>query len=361
MAIKALKQTVSIGETQKMIHQWKARGVKDSIVTKLLDLYLGMPAYMNAQGVYPLCNFYDIRLSLRFACTTTLLTAVKGCQSFGLVWDETHTKIIAFYSPLWFRKEEETPQDSAQKTPQEMPQEMPQETPQKMPQKMPQEMPQDSAFDNNIIYNINNIYPPEDSREGYPAGNEARNPAAEGGEKAPSEIPPETPGGEKNSSPAAEFFHRLNATPEEKQQVLVPLIDHIAAAHHYTRPRTLQGLVILVNHFLIPHFDAIPRFAQTSHTGRIIWLQNLMKTRHGQGLVGQAIARLGKELTRGLEEKRRKLREFRPVSPFEWKDPDNGIRYYDDPIDGKVEIPRDAPPRPTETAIWNVLSHEWVG
>lgn len=342
MAIKALKQTVSIGETQKMIHQWKARGVNDPTITKLLDLYLGMPAYMNAQGIYPLCNFYDIRVSLRISYTSALVESVKRCQSFGLVWDETHTKIIAFYSPLWYRKEEEKSQDPAHDP--------------------AQDSAQDSAFDNNnIIYNINNIYPPEDSREGYPAGNEARNPAAEGGEKAPSEIPPETPDGEKISSPAAEFFHRLNATPEEKQQVLVPLIDHIAAAHHYTRPRALQGLVILVNHFLIPHFDAIPRFAQTSHTGRIIWLQNLMKTRHGQGLVGQAIARLGKELTRGLEEKRRKLREFRPVSPFEWKDPDNGIRYYDDPIDGKVEIPRDAPPRPAETAIWNVLSHEWVG
>ena len=35
-------------------------------------------------------------------------------------------------------------------------------------------------------------------------------------------------------------------------------------------------------------------------------------------------------------------------------------RYYDDPIDGKVEIPENAPPRPAETAIWNVLSKEWV-
>ena len=96
MAIKALKQSVSISETQKMIHQWKRRGVNDPTITKLLDLYLGMPAYMNSQGIYPLCNFYDLRLSLRFSYTSALVAAVTNCQSFGMIWNEAHTKIIAF-------------------------------------------------------------------------------------------------------------------------------------------------------------------------------------------------------------------------------------------------------------------------
>lgn len=343
MAIKALKQSVSISETQKMIHQWKGRGVNDPTITKLLDLYLGMPAYMNSKGIYPLCNFYDIRLSLRFSYTSALVAAVTNCRSFGMIWDEAHTKIIAFYSPLWYHKEDgnpmESPQDPVLKT------------------------PQDSAFNSNILYNINNIYPPEDSRKGVPTGKEAQNPEETDSEKTPSEIPAETPDGEKTSpapSPATDFFHRLNASPEEKQQVLVPLINSIATSRHYTRPKALQGLVILVNQFLIPYFDADPRFSRNSHTGRIIWLQNLMKTRHGQSLLEQAIARLGSELSKDLEEKRKKLREFRPVSPFEWKDPDKDIRYYDDPIDGKVEIPREAPPRPADTAIWNVISCQWV-
>lgn len=343
MAIKALKQSVSISETQKMIHQWKRRGLNDPTITKLLDLYLGMPAYMDTKGVYPLCNFYGIRLSLRFSYTSALVTAVTNCRSFGMIWDEAHANLIAFYSPLWYHKEDgnptESPQDSVQKT------------------------PQDSAFNSNIIYNINNIYPPEDSRKGYSAGNGVRNAKETDAAKTPSEIPPETPDGEKTSqalSPATDFFHRLNTSPEDKQRVLVPLINRIATSHNYTRPRALQALVILVNQFLIPYFDSDPRFSRNSHTGRIIWLQNLMKTRHGQSLTDQAVARLGSELNKGLEEKRRKLREFRPVSPFEWEDPDKDIRYYDDPIDGKVEIPENAPPRPAETAIWNVLSEEWI-
>lgn len=347
MAIKALKQSVSISETQKMIHQWKRRGINDPTITKLLDLYLGMPAYMDTKGIYPLCNFYDIRLSLRFSYTSALVAAVTNCRSFGMIWDEAHANVIAFYSPLWYHKEEENPteppQDSAQKT--------------------PQDPAQDSAFNSNIIYNINNIYPPEDSRKGYPTGNETQNPAETDRAKTPPEIPSETPDGENissSSSPATAFFHRLNASPEDKKRVLVPLINRIAAGHNYTRPRALQGLVILVNQFLIPYFDSDPRFFKNSHTGRIIWLQNLMKTRHGQSLMEQAVARLDSEMSKDLEEKRRKLREFRPVSPFEWKDPDKGIRYYDDPIDGKVEIPEDAPPRPADAAIWNVLSEEWV-
>lgn len=357
MAIKALKQSVSISETQKMIHQWKRRGLNDPTITKLLDLYLGMPAYMDSKGIYPLRNFYDIRLSLRFSYTSALLAAVTNCRSFGMIWDEAHDNVLAFYSPLWYHKEEgnptEPPQDSAQKT--------------------PQDPAQDSAFNSNIIYNINNIYPPEDSRKGYSVGNEAQNPAemdaakTDAAEtdpaKTPEEIPSETPDGgnlSSSPSPATAFFHRLNANPEDKQRVLVPLINRIAAGHNYTRPRALQGLVILVKQFLIPYFDSDPRFFKNSHTGRIIWLQNLMKTHHGQSLMEQAIARLGNELSKDLEEKRKKLREFRPVSPFEWKDPDKGIRYYDDPIDGKVEIPEDAPPRPTDAAIWNVLSKEWI-
>ncbi|WP_329912864.1 hypothetical protein [Phocaeicola dorei] len=343
MAIKALKQNVSISETQKMIHQWKGRGINDPTITKLLDLYLGMPAYMNSQGIYPHCNFYDIRLSLRFSYTSTLVTAVTNCRSFGMIWDEPHTKVIAFYSPLWYRQENGNPTES--------------------PQKPAQETPQDSAFNSNILYNINNIYPPEDSRKGYSAGNGVRNTEETDSRKTPSEIPAETPDGGKTSpapSSATDFFHRLNATPKDKKQVLVPIINNIATSHHYTRPRALQGLVILVNQFLIPYFDSDPRFSRISHTGRIIWLQNLMKTRHGQSLMGQAIARLGSELNKDLEEKHRKLREFRPVSPFEWKESDKNIRYYDDPIDGKVEIPENAPPRPAETAIWNVLSKEWV-
>lgn len=101
MAIKALKQNVSIREIQKMIHQWKAWGVSDSACLKLLDLYLGMPHFMNEDGVYPINNLYQICLALKTIHTSDILEYIKKCKSFELVWNENRTEILAFFTPLW--------------------------------------------------------------------------------------------------------------------------------------------------------------------------------------------------------------------------------------------------------------------
>lgn len=78
MAIKALKQSISIGGVQKMIHQWKKRGVTDPATLKLLDLYLGLPAFMNSEGIYPISNLYQICLSLKTVHTADVLEAING-------------------------------------------------------------------------------------------------------------------------------------------------------------------------------------------------------------------------------------------------------------------------------------------
>ncbi|WP_301196422.1 hypothetical protein [uncultured Phocaeicola sp.] len=368
MAKKALKQNISICEIQKMIHQWKARGISDSACLKLLDLYLGLPPYMTAEGIYPLRNFYQISQSLKTTHTTILLENIRKCGTFGLVWDENHSKLLGFYSPLWQQVQKK---GTAQNTDSVAGSATTVASPATTAANL-------ATADNNILYNINNnISPSENSLENslenssenlseIPSEISLEN-LSENPSKNLSEIPLENPDGTphgdeapKASSSAKEFFHRINANPEEKQAILVPIIDRIATDRNYTRRRALDTLVILVNEFLIPHFDAQSTFAKTSHNGRIIWLQNLIKTRHGEKLIQQATQKLGETLLKNLEEHRKKLREFRPISPFEWKDADKDIRYYDDPIDGKVEIPADAPPRPCDTAIWNILSKEWM-
>ena len=368
MAKKALKQNISICEIQKMIHQWKARGISDSACLKLLDLYLGLPPYMTAEGIYPLRNFYQISQSLKTTHTTILLENIRKCGTFGLVWDENHSKLLGFYSPLWQQVQKKgTAQNTYSVAGSATTVASPATTAANL-----------ATADNNILYNINNnISPSENSLENslenssenlseIPSEISLEN-LSENPSKNLSEIPLENPDGTphgdeapKASSSAKEFFHRINANPKEKQAILVPIIDRIATDRNYTRRRALDALVILVNEFLIPHFDAQSTFAKTSHNGRIIWLQNLIKTRYGEKLIQQAAQKLGETLLKNLEERRKKLREFRPVSPFEWKDADKDIRYYDDPIDGKVEIPADAPPRPCDTAIWNILSKEWM-
>lgn len=361
MAIKALKQTISIGEIQKMLHQWKAKGVTDSATVKLLDLYLGMPNFMNEQGIYPINNLYQICLALKTIHTADILEYIKKCKSFGLIWNEKQTMIIAFFTPLWHQGN--TTPVAAPTAPVVSPAVSSAVSPAVSPAET------NPKSNDSILYNITNIYPPEDSRQGYPTENPKESPKKNPKESQagirsgnPSEVPDGNPGGKEvpGTSPAKDFFHRINVTPGEKQQILLPLIDSIAARHNYTRPRAAEALVILVNEILIPYFDADPRFLKTTHAGRIIWLKNLLKTRHGDTLMQQAIQKLCKTLVQDVEKKRRKRREFRPISPFEWKDPDKDIRYYDDPLDGKVELPADAPPRPSETAVWNIISQEWV-
>ena len=55
--MKAHKTTLSVRELQKTIGQWKSRKITDSTIAKLLELMLGMTAYMNEDAVYPVENF----------------------------------------------------------------------------------------------------------------------------------------------------------------------------------------------------------------------------------------------------------------------------------------------------------------
>ena len=82
--MKSLKTTISITELQKTIKIWRSRKITDSTIPKLLDLYLGLTAYMNDKHIYPVENFYDIKMSLRFSTTQSLIEAVKGNVEEGL-------------------------------------------------------------------------------------------------------------------------------------------------------------------------------------------------------------------------------------------------------------------------------------
>ena len=164
MAIKALKQNVSISETQKMIHQWKAKGITDSATLKLLDLYLGLTPYMTAEGIYPMRNLYQICQSMKTTHTTTLLENIRKCCSFGLIWNENRTHLLGFYSPLWCDGLKNTPAQAAGSVAELT-----------VPVASPATTAANQATTNNsVLYNINNIIPPEDSRKGDPAGNGAR-------------------------------------------------------------------------------------------------------------------------------------------------------------------------------------------
>ena len=102
--MKANMTTLSIYELRKTIGLWKSRKITDSTISKLLDLYLGVTAYMNDEAVYPVENFYDLGLSLKFKNARCLVEAVRQSRSFGIVPDGNVYGMKSFYSYLWKAK-----------------------------------------------------------------------------------------------------------------------------------------------------------------------------------------------------------------------------------------------------------------
>ena len=137
-----------------MIHQWKAKGITDSATLKLLDLYLGLTPYMTAEGIYPMRNLYQICQSMKTTHTTTLLENIRKCCSFGLIWNENRTHLLGFYSPLWCDGLKNTPAQAAGSVAELT-----------VPVASPATTAANQATTNNsVLYNINNIIPPEDCK-----------------------------------------------------------------------------------------------------------------------------------------------------------------------------------------------------
>ena len=303
--MKPIKNSIPIRELQTLLRQWRRKGLKETTLLKVLELYLGLPNYMNEQGVYPVHHFYDLSVTLKFRTVISMMEAVKLTGSFGWTPGDNKVNVACFYSPLW--KEISTD----------------------VPAKMPADLPANVQVENNISNNINHLSSPPEI-----------NPSEEG----------------------RKFFHEINENPAEKAEVLQPLIVWFQQQEPgLTREEACADVVHLVNELLIPHFIAQEKFLRMKHNGRLAWLKNLLKTVHGRELMKKA-AEAGKQ--RRLQQKQQALAEVkqknRPLSPYEWTDPTSGIRFYEDSVEGVVTIPKEAPPRPSEDCFWNVIQQCWM-
>lgn len=331
--MKSKKANISVTELQSIIRQWKSRKITDSTISKLLELYLGMTGYMKEDRTYPIENFYDIKLSLHFATTQALIEAVKKCRSFGFILNEDQKQIKGFYSPLWYN------QNGEKQTNQE-------ENPTDSTLNLPQAFAQTSAPNN-----IYNIYTKGDS------SNEVLSPQGESTSTEDSSKKNITT--EDSLAAAKEFFHLINETPVQKERIFTPLIDWFQQHEKLPRKEACDNLVLMVNDSLIPYFASQPHFLKANHTGRLAWLGNLLKSGHGQHLLNDAARNGRQKREQGAIENRINQRDNHPINEFEWTDPETKLRFYDDPDEGMVNIPEDALPRPSATAVWNVLSKNW--
>ena len=156
------------------------------------------------------------------------------------------------------------------------------------------------------------------------------------------------------------LFHLINEDSAQKAQILTPLINWFQLHEGLTRKHACENLVYMVNELLIPYFASQARFMKSNHTGRLCWLNNLLKSAHGQHLLNDAARGGRQKREQAAQENRTNQRNNHPLSEFEWTDPESGMRFYDDVDEGTVNIPEEAQPRPSAKAIWNVLSNQWT-
>ena len=334
--MKPIRSTIPIKELQTLLRQWRRRGLREAALLKVLELYLGLPDYMNEQGEYPVHFFYELSVSLKFRTVTLMLEAVRLSDSFGWIGGDNRLNVSAIFSPLW-KAVDAKKSDSTDD--------------------FPAEMHVNRQVDN--VYNINNYNTPLPlSRGENPSTQHAAfllNPS--GGsltQHAASLLDP--------SEEGRMFFHEVNANPAEKAEVLQPLITFFQQQEPgLPREEACADVVHLVNELLIPHFTTQERFLRMKHNGRLAWLKNLLKSAHGKELLKKA-AEAGK--LRRLQQRQQALAEVkqnnRPLSPHEWTDPVSGTRFYEDAVEGTVTIPKEAPPRPSEDAFWNVIQRRWI-
>ena len=308
--MKPIRSTIPIRELQTLLRQWRRRGLREAALLKVLELYLGLPDYMNEQREYPVHFFYELSVSLKFRTVTMMLESVRLSGSFGWIAGDNRLDVSAIYSPLWKAVDAKKSESTAN---------------------LPAELPADLQMESK--YNINNYNTPLPLSRGENSLEEGR-----------------------------KFFHEVNANPAEKAEVLEPLVAYFLQQNGgLTRKEACADVVYLVDELLIPHFTAQEKFQKMKHNGRLAWLKNLLKSGHGRDLLKKA-AEAGK--LRRLQQHQQALAEVkqnnRPLSPHEWTDPVSGVRFYEDAVEGIVTIPKEAPPRPSDTAFWNVIQRRWI-
>ena len=216
---------MSVAGLKKMMHIWKSRNITDSTTTKLLELYLGLTAYMNSRKIYPQENFYEIRNSLRFSTTQALIEAMKRSQAFPFVTDPETGAVKAFGSPLYHETNSEihTEKDNGPAS-----------------QTFAQTFAQTFVPTDNNNINNNNIYTNStNERTSFRSSSpEKDSPKDDSGNLSEENFP-----GQGNSTTetlptiaAKEFFHRINTSKGEKAGILIPLIDRFQQQDGIERP-----------------------------------------------------------------------------------------------------------------------------
>lgn len=373
----------------RMLSVWEQYGITDSHSKKLLRLWLGYgyTQYMDAKGRYTFHSFSRLRQVLGFRTMQDMFDSIRRCKSFVLVSCDIDTSLLrgkqlfshtrpekefpnrltAFYCTQWHQwsKEEGTPLDGSS-----------------------------SEYckcdckcnDNNNIFNNNN------NLTGGTAGAvEAVQPASVGsgakavvpasGQEVPMSI------NDIEAEQKRELLHAIahakayfrgliqnaQAAQREPMEMLLyrfqqPLTPEKGQAKGFglTPEQAHDLLLLMIDKELAPHFARDRQFMSPNRikdpSQRIYQVKNYIK----KYSTDMATRSYRQWLKQNAEKERaaaqlatQQRRQQRPISPHEWQEPD-GSRYYDDPADGLMLIPADAPPRPSAEAHWNKFTKQWT-
>lgn len=365
-------KTIPFTDLGRMIKQAERKGMSATAIMRLLKLYVGTDTHglLNEWGVYMQCNFNQLASVLKMKSPTELIQQVRDSEWF--IMGECPPGQRGFYSLVWFASplfldEKEL---SLQLTRDESPKE-----------------PLAPLTDEVMLGGLftSGITPELDSKNGpvnciinytgkqYIILSGRKQQAASG----------------TSANPETKFPQKRKLPETVRDQIVTQFIDEVRlsdihrpmfegilnmltnpskdgipmkGAEKFSPQEAREILRIMMYCHVKPYFMDSERFFNTqSFTNRVAWLQSLLYSGYGKRLLGRAKVQYKRTCHRkqrqDLQTDLQNRRSNRPVSPHEWME--NDIRYYQDSLDGVVEIPSEAPPRPSETAHWNFVSLVW--
>lgn len=342
--ICAISNSIGCNDLRRIIARWHTNGVTDHQILKILGIYLGVAEWMNLDKLYPCYNFGDIAKGLGFKSKTDFLEVLLLATGFGLIWKDrrkgkTPANLEAFYTPLWHvaKEEEINGENNGEKE-----------------GKFPELRMLD--YDNNLKKKY--IKKKNENISKY-----ASAPYSGNSDRETTRIIEQKARALFNFIITDEdAYQRIVKPLNEKMQQKVSNLYTDASQHHPIN----EGARHFLNSYLWPYVlkNGATKLLSTKSTyGNSFWIENLLKFDFMQKFIDQAAADMNRKL---IQSPGMLIRQNRPISPFEYQDPETGQRLYDETQmkDGQQltlqhRIPKEAPPRPSEKARWNKFAKGW--
>lgn len=334
--IQPLTTSIDIETERKLIASWHTSRLTDTQIRKMLMLYFGVPEWMNHQKLYDCNRFSDIVEGLRFHNRHDFVEILLRCSGFGFIWkndEKPHTdqNLMAFYTPIWHISDEKDMGDNHDLNSSE--------------QTLPPVI-------NNNIYN---------KKKNNKKKNISKN--VTGSKTCSAEYEKEV------EAAAKELLNYIGTDPDAYAKVVKPVneITQKLNPNLYINPEdacpTNMATNTFFNDYLYPYLLKNSKVMMNikNPVGKSCWLANLINIDFMQKNIMRAVNDATKYLKLHAAEM---MRQYRPISNFEYQDKASKQRFYDSPrSDGTQEqhrIPQDADPRPSGNATWNKFSHTWV-